>query len=97
MPVAGELIELARGARLVITLEDNGRQGGAGSTLASALRAAEVDTPLRDIGLPREFLAHGKRAQVMSDAGLSAQAVARRVIEAVARREPTLDAQGAQA
>ncbi len=56
-PVADELIEMARRARLVITLEDNGRQGGAGSTLASALRAAEVDTPLRDIGLPREFLA----------------------------------------
>jgi 1-deoxy-D-xylulose-5-phosphate synthase len=97
MPVSDELIEMARRARLVITLEDNGRQGGAGSTLASALRAAEVDTPLRDIGLPREFLTHGKRAQVMSDAGLSAQAVARRVTEAVARLEPTLDAQGAQA
>ncbi len=97
MPVPDELVELARRARLVITLEDNGRQGGAGSTLASALRAAEVDTPLRDIGLPREFLAHGKRAQVMSDAGLSAQAIARRVTEAVSRLEPTLDAQGAEA
>ena len=53
----------------MITLEDNGRQGGAGSTLAGALRAADVDTPLRDIGLPREFLPQGKRAQVMSDAG----------------------------
>jgi ethanolamine ammonia-lyase small subunit len=39
----------------------------------------------------------GKRAQVMADAGLSAQAVARKVTEAVARLEPTLDAQGAQA
>ncbi len=96
-PVADELIDLARRARLVITLEDNGRQGGAGSTLASALRAAEVDTPLRDIGLPREFLAHGKRPQVMADAGLSAQAVARRVTEAVAHLDSTLDAQGAEA
>ena len=96
MPVADELIELARRARLVITLEDNGRQGGAGSTLAGALRAAEVDTPLRDIGLPREFLPQGKRAQVMSDAGLSAQAVARRVTEAVARPSRRCDAQGAQ-
>ncbi|HEX4428511.1 MAG TPA: 1-deoxy-D-xylulose-5-phosphate synthase [Frankiaceae bacterium] len=97
VPVADELIEMARRARLVVTLEDNGRQGGAGSTLASALRAADVDTPLRDIGLPREFLVQGKRAQVMADAGLSAQAVARKVTEAVARLEPTLDAQGAQA
>ena len=95
MPVPGELVEMARRARLVITLEDNGRQGGAGSTLAGALREADVDTPLRDIGLPRQFLAHGKRAQVMGDAGLSAQAIARRVTEAVARLEPTLDARGA--
>jgi 1-deoxy-D-xylulose-5-phosphate synthase len=95
VPVCDELIEMARRSRLVVTLEDNGRQGGAGSTLASALRAADVDTPLRDIGLPREFLVQGKRAQVMADAGLSAQAVARRVTEAVARLEPTLDAQGA--
>ncbi len=83
---------MARRARLVITLEDNGRQGGAGSTLAGALRAADVDTPLRDIGLPRRSSAQGKRAQVMGDAGLSAQAIARRVTEAVARLEPTLDA-----
>ncbi len=96
MPVADELVELARRARLVVTLEDNGRQGGAGSTLASAMRAADVDTPLRDIGLPRDFLVQGKRVQVMADAGLSAQAVARRVTEAVARLEPALDTQGAQ-
>jgi 1-deoxy-D-xylulose-5-phosphate synthase len=97
VPVADELVELARRSRLVVTLEDNGRQGGAGSTLATALRAADVDTPLRDIGLPREFLAQGKRAQVMSDVGLSAQAVARQVTEAVARLEPTLNAQAAEA
>ena len=96
-PVSDELVELARQARLVITLEDNGRQGGAGSTLAGALRAADVDTPLRDIGIPREFLPQGKRAQVMSDIGLSAQAIARRVTEAVARLEPTLDPEAAEA
>ena len=56
-----------------------------------------VDTPLRDIGLPREFLPQGKRAKVMSDIGLSAQAVARRVTEAVARFEPSLDPEAAEA
>ncbi len=97
MPVSDELVELARGVRLVVTLEDNGRQGGAGSTLAGALRAADVDTPLRDIGLPRAFLDQGKRAMVMADAGLSAQAISRKVAEAVARLEPTLDPEAAEA
>ncbi len=96
-PVAAELVELARSARLVVTLEDSGRQGGAGSTLAGVLRAASVDTPLRDLGLPRAFLDQGKRAQVMSDAGLSAQAVARQIAEAVARLEPSFDAEAAGA
>ena len=59
VPVPAELMELARRARLVVTLEDNGVQGGAGSTLAGALRAANVDTPLRDIGLPQRIPASG--------------------------------------
>jgi 1-deoxy-D-xylulose-5-phosphate synthase len=96
-PVSPALVEFARGARLVVTLEDNGRAGGAGNTLASALRDADVDTPLRDIGLPREFLEQGSRSKVMADAGLSAQAIARRVTEAVARLDPVFDAQGAGA
>jgi 1-deoxy-D-xylulose-5-phosphate synthase len=97
VPVDEELVELARKARLVITLEDNGRQGGAGSTLASAMRAAGVDTPLRDIGLPQEFLPQGKRAQVLSGVGLTAQVIARQITEAVARLEPSLNAEAAGA
>jgi 1-deoxy-D-xylulose-5-phosphate synthase len=96
-PVPPTVVDLAREARLVVTLEDNGRAGGAGSTLAAALRAADVDTPLRDIGLPREFLQQGPRSKVMADAGLSAQAIARQVTEAVARLAPVFDAQGAGA
>jgi 1-deoxy-D-xylulose-5-phosphate synthase len=96
-PAPAALVDLAREARLVVTLEDNGRAGGAGSTLAAALRAADVDTPLRDIGLPREFLQQGPRAKVLADAGLSAQAIARQVTEAVARLDPVFDAQGAGA
>ena len=90
-PVPPALVELARSARLVVTLEDNGRAGGAGSTLAAALRDADVDTPLRDVGLARAFLPQGPRSKVMSDAGLSAQSIARRVTEAVARLEPAFD------
>jgi 1-deoxy-D-xylulose-5-phosphate synthase len=97
VPVAEDLVELARKARLVVTLEDNGRQGGAGSTLAGAMRAAGVDTPLRDIGLPQEFLPQGKRAQVLNGVGLTAQVIARQITEAVARLEPSLNAEAAGA
>ena len=54
------------------------------------LRDAAVDVPLCDFALPQEFLAHGSREQILVEAGLSAQVLARRVVEAVARREPGL-------
>jgi 1-deoxy-D-xylulose-5-phosphate synthase len=97
VPVPEELIELARRARLVVTLEDNGVRGGAGSTLAGALRAAGIDTPLRDLGLPQEFLPQGKRSQVLSGVGMTAQVIARQITEAVARLGSTLDAEAAGA
>jgi 1-deoxy-D-xylulose-5-phosphate synthase len=89
-PVDDALVDLARSARLVVTLEDNGRAGGAGATLAAALRAAEVDVPVRDLGLDSAFLAQGKRDAILTAVGLSAQAVARRIVEAVARYESDL-------
>jgi 1-deoxy-D-xylulose-5-phosphate synthase len=97
VPVPDELIELARKAPLVVTLEDNGVQGGAGSTLAGALRAVGIDTPLRGLGLPQEFLPQGKRSQVLGGVGMTSQVIARQVIEAVARLESTINAEAAGA
>ena len=90
-PVAPELVELARGYRLVVTVEDNGRTGGVGSVVSQALRDADIDVPTRDIGIPRTFLDHGTRAQVHTEIGLTAQEVARRIVEAIARLEPAMD------
>ena len=77
-PVAPELVELARSYRLVVSVEDNGRVGGAGSLLAQALRDADVDVPLRDMGIPQRFLDHATRSQVLHRIGLTPQEVARR-------------------
>jgi len=84
-PVAPELVEMARSYRLVVTVEDNGRVGGAGSLIAQALRDADLDVPLRDVGIPQRFLDHATRPQVLAAIGLTAQEVARRVVETVAR------------
>jgi 1-deoxy-D-xylulose-5-phosphate synthase len=83
-PVPPELLMLARDHRLVVTLEDGGRHGGVGSAVSQALRDADVDVPARDLGIPQRFLDHGSRAQVMAEIGLTAQEVARRVVETVA-------------
>jgi 1-deoxy-D-xylulose-5-phosphate synthase len=90
-PVPAELVALAAQHRLVVTVEDNGRVGGVGATVSQALRDADVDVPARDLGITQQFLEHGSRAEVLADVGLTAQEVARKVVEAVARLEPELD------
>ena len=84
-PVAPELVELARSYRLVLTVEDNGRVGGVGALVSQALRDADVDVPTRDVGIPQRFLDHASRAQILSEIGLTAQDVARKVVETMAR------------
>jgi 1-deoxy-D-xylulose-5-phosphate synthase len=84
-PVPGELVELARSYRLVLTVEDGGRSGGVGSLVSQALRDAEIDVPTRDLGIPQRFLDHASRAEVMAEIGLTGQDVARRVVETMAR------------
>jgi len=79
VPVPAVLTRMAVAHRLVVTVEDSGRHGGFGWSLAAALRDAEVDTPLRDLGIPRCYLDHGSRAEVLAELGLTAQDVARRV------------------
>ena len=84
-PVAPELVELARSYRLVLTVEDNGRVGGVGAQVSQALRDADVDVPTRDVGIPQRFLEHASRVQILSEIGLTAQDVARKVVETMAR------------
>jgi 1-deoxy-D-xylulose-5-phosphate synthase len=79
LPVPGVLLQMAARHRLVVSLEDGGRHGGFGWALAAALRDAELDVPLRDLGIPQRFLEHGSRDEVLSDLGLTAQDVARAV------------------
>jgi 1-deoxy-D-xylulose-5-phosphate synthase len=85
-PVPRELVEMAAEHKLVVTVEDGGRHGGFGWTLAAALRDADVEVPLRDLGVPQEFHQHAERPEVLAELGLTAQGVARRVTEWVAGR-----------
>jgi 1-deoxy-D-xylulose-5-phosphate synthase len=81
IPVPEELVALASGFRLVVTVEDGGRAGGIGTTLTQALQDRSCDVPVRSMGLPQQFFDHGSRGQVLADAGLTEQDVARRIAE----------------
>jgi 1-deoxy-D-xylulose-5-phosphate synthase len=83
-PLDPAVAELARGYRFAVSIEDSGRAGGFGDRMARALRDAGVTTPFRDLAVPQAYLAHAKRAEVLADAGLTAQDISRRLIEAYA-------------
>ncbi|MEU3496267.1 1-deoxy-D-xylulose-5-phosphate synthase [Kitasatospora cineracea] len=85
-PVDAALPGLAAQHRLVVTVEDNGRAGGVGSAVAQALRDADVDVPLRDFGIPQEFLDHASRAEIMAEIGLTGPAVAAKIEALVSAR-----------
>jgi 1-deoxy-D-xylulose-5-phosphate synthase len=91
LPVNPVLVALARDHDLVITIEDNGVVGGYGSRLAQELRSAGADTPVREFGIPQEFLPHGGRAQLLEEIGLTPQAIARYAVEAVVKSDAALE------
>ncbi|WP_049565018.1 1-deoxy-D-xylulose-5-phosphate synthase [Streptomyces sp. SBT349] len=94
-PVDPALPALAADHKVVVTVEDNSRAGGVGSTIAQALRDADVDVPLRDFGIPARFLPHGTREEVLAEVGLTAPAIARQVTGLVARIDGRYDAAAA--
>lgn len=83
VPIPVSLVELSRTHRLVITIEDGVRVGGVGTRLRQDLRAAGVDTGVNELGLPDAFIEHASRSQILADVGLTAQAIARDVIDQV--------------
>lgn len=86
VPVPQAVLDLAARHSLVVTLEDCGRHGGFGWSLAAAMRDQEIDVPLRDLAVPNRFLQHASRDEVLSDLGLTEQDIARRITEWVAGR-----------
>jgi len=61
---------------------------GFGAAVLEALQDAEVMTPAHVVGLPPKFLEHAKRAQVLEEVGLTAQQIARDVVERVSGLTP---------
>lgn len=83
VPVPQTVVDLAREHRIVITLEDGVRVGGIGTRIRQELRAAGVDTAVDELGLPDAFIDHAERGEILEDVGLSAQAIARDVVQQV--------------
>ncbi|QLJ03838.1 1-deoxy-D-xylulose-5-phosphate synthase [Streptomyces sp. NEAU-sy36] len=86
-PVDPALPRLAAEHRLVAVVEDNSRASGVGSAVAQALADAGVDVPVRQFGIPDQFLAHAKRSEVLADIGLTPVEIAGRISASLAVKD----------
>ena len=78
----GTLEFFARGVQVLCTLEDHAVSGGFGSAVAEHLSDAGIATPLIRIGWPDQFIEHGSVPILRKKYGMTAQAVAERVLAA---------------
>ena len=80
-PLPQSLVAMAQRYTSVVVLEDGIKHGGIASSISELLRDAGVHVPLHSIGVPLEFLEHSKRNEILSDIGITAQNIARSVVE----------------
>lgn len=74
-PVPEGLIEAVRDADLVVTIEDGLTDAGIGQEWADAARASGVNARWHHHGVPREFLDHASRAQIVEQVGLESSTI----------------------
>lgn len=80
-PLPHSLISMAQRYKSVVVLEDGIRHGGIASSISELFRDAGVNVPLHSIGVPLDFLEHSKRSEILNDIGVTAQNIARSVVE----------------
>jgi 1-deoxy-D-xylulose-5-phosphate synthase len=95
-PPDSEMLADAARHELVITAEDGVRHGGAGAYLIDAIAAAseaggQRGPATRVLGVPREYIAHGKADDILATLGLNGEGIAesvRRACRATAVHQP---------
>ena len=80
-PLPQSLVSMAERYKSVVVIEDGIRHGGIASSISEMFRDAHVNVPLHSIGVPLEFIEHAKRSEILSDIGITAQNIARSVVE----------------
>jgi 1-deoxy-D-xylulose-5-phosphate synthase len=75
LPVSPELIEASGNASAVAVIEDNLVSGGIGSAVTLAMSQAGCQAAVHCYGIPKEFLDHASRSQVLEQIGLTPDAI----------------------
>ncbi|MBE5772896.1 MAG: 1-deoxy-D-xylulose-5-phosphate synthase [Clostridiales bacterium] len=75
-----KLIEYAKKAKLVVTIEENVLAGGFGEGVLNILSEKGVRIPVMNIGVPDRFVEHGSVSQQLEECGMDEIQIARRII-----------------
>ena len=81
-PLVDELVlKLALSHDLIVTIEENTVQGGAGSAVVESLLKQNVTTNVMQLGLPDRFIDHGDVAAMLVECGLDKAGIVASVTE----------------
>ena len=80
-PLPQSLVTMATRYKSVVVLEDGIRHGGIASTISEMFRDAGLQVPIHSIGVPLSFFEHAKRAEILSELGITAQAISLNIVE----------------
>jgi len=67
------IIEIANHSKLLISIEDNTANGGAGSAINELLQDNNNNTPLKILGIPDKVTEHGSQSELYELYGLTAE------------------------
>lgn len=83
-PLNPALVELAQKFNAVVTVEDGLETSGVGSQIIDLFQSEQCRIPVRRVGIPSVYLEHGDRSTIADNLGLTAQHIARTIVEAAA-------------
>ena len=76
----GMIAEIAQSHDLIVTLEDNAIQGGAGSAVSEVLAKLDLKVSVIHLGIPDSYIEHAEREDQLDEIGLSPK----KIVESVA-------------
>ncbi|MFZ7259724.1 1-deoxy-D-xylulose-5-phosphate synthase [Avibacterium avium] len=74
------ILQLAESHSLLVTLEENAIQGGAGSAVAEVLNTQQKNTALLQLGLPDFFIPQGTQQEILADLKLDARGIEEQIL-----------------
>ena len=76
----GMIAEIAQSHDLIVTLEDNAIQGGAGSAVSEVLAKLDLKISVIHLGIPDSYIEHAEREGQLDEIGLSPK----KIVESIA-------------